>query len=111
MKESPSLKFYGLWSVQDLIQYYQSESSTPQDIRNLASSFKTYNAYEKVSEIQHKALLLTASHDKLVPKEKVFELHNMMPNSVIKVIQNAAHESPKEKAPEVNQAIIDFLES
>jgi pimeloyl-ACP methyl ester carboxylesterase len=110
MRENPGVKFYGLWSTEDLIEYYQTNPATAQDIRNLASSFRTYNAYQKIYEIKHKALLLTASHDKLVPKEKVFELHKMMPNSILKIIEQAGHESSKEKAPEVNESIISFLE-
>jgi pimeloyl-ACP methyl ester carboxylesterase len=111
MKENPKMKFYGLWSVQDLLEYYQTDPPTPQDIRNLASSFKTYNVYYKLKEIKHRTLLLTASHDRLVPKEKVFEIHSKMPNSIIKVIENAGHESPKERAPIVNDNIISFLEN
>ncbi|NHJ25748.1 MAG: alpha/beta hydrolase [Candidatus Lokiarchaeota archaeon] len=111
MKENPNLKFYGLWSVQDLIEYYKTDSPTPQDIRNLAASFKTYYAYDRINEIKHRALLLTASHDKLVPKEKMIELHKIMANSIIEVIEKAGHESAKEKAPEVNEYIINFLEN
>jgi pimeloyl-ACP methyl ester carboxylesterase len=111
MKENPNLKFYGLWSVQDLIEYYKTDSPTAQDIRNLTASFKTYYAYNKINEIEHKTLLLTASHDKLVPKENMIELHKVMVNSTIKVIERAGHESAKEKAPEVNESIIKFLEN
>ncbi|MFX0010104.1 MAG: alpha/beta fold hydrolase [Candidatus Hermodarchaeota archaeon] len=111
MREHLGVKFYGLWSTEDLIEYYQTNPATAQDIRNLASSFRTYDAYQRIHEIKHKTLLLTASHDKLVPKDKVFELHKMMPNSILKIIDQAGHESSKEKAPEVNESIISFLES
>jgi pimeloyl-ACP methyl ester carboxylesterase len=111
MKANPKEKFYGLWSVEDVLKYYKTDRPTAQDIRNIASSFKTHNAYEKLSEINHKTLLLTASHDRLVPKEKMLEIHDKMPNSTYHIIQKAGHESPKEKAPEVNKAIIKFLKS
>ena len=111
MREHPGVKFYGLWSTEDLIEYYQTNPATPQDIRNLASSFRTYDAYQRIHEINNKTLLLTASHDKLVPKEKVSELHKMMSNSILKIIDQAGHESSKENAPEVNESIISFLES
>jgi pimeloyl-ACP methyl ester carboxylesterase len=110
MKNNPKKKFYGLWSVDDVISYYQTNPATPQDMRNIAASFQTYNAYDRLSEIKHKTLLLTASHDMLVPKAKMFEIYKKMPNSTIEVIQKAGHESPKEKAPEINQKIISFLE-
>jgi len=110
MKANPKEKFYGLWSVEDLLNYYKTDPPTAQDIRNLASSFKTHKAYEKLHEIIHKTLLLTASHDRLVPKEKMFEIHERMPNSTYLIIEKAGHESPKSRAPEVNIAIIKFLE-
>lgn len=111
MKANPKEKFYGLWSVEDILEYYKTNPPTAQDIRNIASSFKTHNVDEKLHEIKHETLLLTASHDNLVPKEKVIEIHEKMPNSIIHIIQKAGHESPKEKAPEVNGAIIKFLKS
>jgi len=110
MKNNPKEKFYGLWSVEDLLEYYQTNPPTPQDIRNIASSLKTYNAFNRLAEIKHKTLLLTAEYDMLVPKAKMFEIHTKMPNSTIKVIKKAGHESPKEKAPEVNKAIIEYLQ-
>ena len=111
MKANPKERFYGLWSVEDVLKYYKTDPPTAQDIRNIASSFKTHNAYEKLLEIKHKTLLLTASHDRLVPKEKMLEIHKKMPNSTYLIIEKAGHESPKEKAPEVNKSIIKFLKS
>lgn len=111
MEANPKEKFYGLWSVEDLIEYYTTDPPTPQDIRNIAYSLKTHNIVHKLHEIKHKTLLLTASHDILVPKEKMFEIHRLMPNSIIKVIEEAGHESPKSKAPYVNKLIKDFLEN
>lgn len=111
MLANPKEKFYGLWSVEDLLEYYKSNPSRAQDIRNIALSFKTHNTFELLSEINHKTLLLTASHDVLVPKERMFEIHERIPNSVYKIIEEAGHESPKSKAPEVNKEIIDFFEN
>lgn len=111
MKANPKEKFYGLWSVEDVLEYYKTDPPSAQDVRNIASSFKTHKAYERLQEIKHKTLILTASHDKLVPKEKMLEIHQKLPNSTIQIIQEAGHESPKEKAPEVNKAIIKFLKS
>jgi len=111
MLANPKEKFYGLWSVDDLIDYYTTNPPTPQDIRNIAYSFKTYNTSNRLNEINHETLLLTASHDVLVPKERMFEIHTILPNSIIKVIEKAGHESPKSKAPEVNRSIIEFLKS
>lgn len=110
MKANQNHKFYGLWSVSDVLEYYKTDPPTPQDIRNIASSFKTYNAYSELFKIKHQALLLTASNDKLVPMALMRQIHEKMVNSVLTVIENAGHESPKSRAPEVNKAIIEFLE-
>ncbi len=109
MKANPKKKFYGIWSAEDLLEYYKTNPSTPQDIRNIANSFKNYEISEKLSNIPHKTLLLTASHDKLVPKSQMLEIHKKLPNSILKIIEEAGHESPKSKAPEINQLIINFL--
>lgn len=110
MEENPKKKFYGLWSVEDLIEYYKTDPMTLQDIRNIASSFKTHKAIDRLHEIEHETLLLSASHDILVPKTKMLEIHELMSNSIFKIIEEAGHESPKSKAPEVNKAILEFLQ-
>lgn len=109
MLANPKKKFYGLWSVEDLIEYYTTDPPTLQDIRNVAYSFKTLNFSNRIHEINHETLLLTASHDVLVPKERMMEMHKLLSNSEVKVIEKAGHESTKSNAPEVNQAIIEFL--
>ena len=38
------------------------------------------------------------------------EMHEKIPNSTLKVLDKAGHGSPKSRAPEVNNSIIDFLE-
>ncbi|MHA2394984.1 MAG: alpha/beta fold hydrolase [Promethearchaeota archaeon] len=111
MLDNPKEKFYGLWSAEDLIEYYTSDPPTPQDIRNISYSFKTHNTFDNLHKIQQRTLLLTASHDVLVPKERMIEIHNLIPNSTLKVIENAGHESHKSNAPEVNEIIINFLEN
>jgi pimeloyl-ACP methyl ester carboxylesterase len=109
MEADPKKKFYGLWSVEDLIDYYSTNPPTPKDIENMANALSTHKVYDKLNEIKHKTLVLAASHDKLVPKSVMEDLHNRLPNSIFKVIDKAGHESPKEKAPYVNKTIMEFL--
>ncbi len=109
MLDNPKEKFHGLWSVEDLIDYYTTDPPTPHDIRNISYSFKTHNAFNNLHKIKQETLLLTASHDVLVPKERMMEIHNLIPNSTLKVIEKAGHESHKSNAPEINQMIIEFL--
>jgi len=109
MLDNPKEKFHGLWSVEDLIDYYTRDPPTPHDIRNISYSFKTHNSFSNLHKIKQETLLLTASHDVLVPKERMMEIHNLIPNSTLKVIEKAGHESHKSNAPEVNRTIIEFL--
>ncbi|MFX1324988.1 MAG: alpha/beta fold hydrolase [Promethearchaeota archaeon] len=109
MMANPKKKFYGLWSAEDLIDYFTTDPPTPQDIRNIADSFKTLNFSDRLHEIKNDTLLLTASDDILVPKERMFAMQKILSNSKIKVIEKAGHESPKSNAPEINKAIIEFL--
>ena len=109
MEQNPKKKFYNLWSVEDLINYYSINPPSPIDIKNMAYALTTHDIYERLQEIKNKTLILAASHDKLVPKSVMLELHNKIPNSIFKIIEKAGHESIKEKAPLVNQALIEFL--
>ena len=111
MELNPKTKFYDLWSTKDLIDYFKIDPPRPQDITNLAHALSTINSFEKLNIIKHKTLILAASHDRLVPKSVMMEIHQRMPNSYFKVIGIAGHEYLKSKAPEVNQIILDFLEN
>jgi len=109
MVDDPKRKFYGLWSAKDLLDYFITDPPTPQDIKNLAHALKTQNTFDKLHEIKHNTLILAASHDRLVPKSVMLEIHEQIPNSLFKVIDKAGHEYLKSKAPIVNKIIIDFL--
>jgi len=110
MEADPKKKFYGIWSVEDLIEYIKTNPSRPIDIENQAQAIKSHNTFERLSQIKNKTLLLTASHDKLVPKFFVEQIHQKMPNSIFKVIDKAGHESHYSRAPEVNKIILSFLQ-
>jgi len=110
MEADPTKKFYGIWSAKDLIKYIQKNPSTPQDIENQAHAIKTHNTFERLNQIKAKTLLLSASHDKLIPKFFMQQMHERIPNSIFKVIDKAGHESHYSRAPEINNMIIDFLQ-
>jgi len=109
MKADPKKKFYGIWSVEDLINYIQDNPPRPQDIENFINVMNTQNAFDKLDKIQNKTLVLSASHDKMVPKVAGEYLHKLLPNSIFKVIEEAGHECHYSRAPEVNKIILDFL--
>ena len=109
MMANTKKKFYGLWSVEEIIKERAIDPPTPRDIENQAHALNNFNTFERLSEIKNKTLLLTASHDRLLPKTVMIEMHERIPTSTLKIIDKAGHSSPISKAPEVNQTITDFL--
>ena len=110
MMADPKKKFYGIWSVEDLIKYIQDNPPRPQDISNFMNVMNTQNAFDKLDQIKNRTLVLSASHDKMVPKVAGEYLHKLLPNSIFKVIEEAGHECHYSRAPEVNKIILDFLQ-
>jgi proline-specific peptidase len=109
MNENPKKKFYGLWSVEDLIEEKTKNGPTEKDINNQAEALKTHNVYERLSKINNDVLIIAADKDKTCPKAMNEKLHELIPNSKFVVLENASHQSILEYPHEVNQYIIDFL--
>ncbi|MFW9784448.1 MAG: alpha/beta fold hydrolase [Candidatus Heimdallarchaeota archaeon] len=111
MEEDPKRKFYGIFSAEDLIKDSAEDISTPQDIINGAHAIAEHYTHDLLYKITHKTLILCAEKDRLSPILVNKKLHELLPNSILKVIKEAGHSSIFEKAPEVNQIILEFLES
>ncbi|NVM34734.1 MAG: alpha/beta hydrolase [Candidatus Lokiarchaeota archaeon] len=109
MKEDLKKKFHGLFSAEDLIKDSIINPATPQDITNQANALGNHNVTEKLHLIKAETLVICADKDRQMPKAVNFKLHEGIPNSKFVVIEGASHESPQEKAPEVNEKIIEFL--
>lgn len=109
LKANPKRKFFGIWSAEDEIRESTLLMPTPRDIELQIEVIKRFNTLDRLHEIDNHTLLLGASHDKVCPKITIEEMHKRIPNSIFKVIEKAGHESPKTRALEVNQIIIDFL--
>ena len=109
LEADPSKRWYGLWSVEELIEMSNINPSTEKDVNLQAGALKTHHTFERLHTIKSPTLLLTASNDKQTPKSSMEEINEKIPNSTLIVIDKAGHQSPIEKAPEVNQHIIDFL--
>ncbi|TFG14394.1 MAG: alpha/beta hydrolase [Promethearchaeota archaeon] len=111
MKENPKKKFHDIWSVEDLINEKIENGPTIKDLSNQAHALSTHNTYNRLNEIKSEVLILSAEKDKSCPKSMGEKMHELIPNSNFIVIKGAAHQSILEKAPKVNQLIIDFLKS
>ncbi len=109
MQEDPKKKFFGLWSVEDLVNIDLANPSTPEDNNNAASAVKGHNVTGRLHEIKSETLLICGEKDRIATLSVQTNIHEQIPNSVFKVIKDARHGVSKEKAPEVNETIIDFL--
>lgn len=109
MGANPKKKFYGLWSVEDLIEFQNFSPPTPQDISyQSAALIQTFN-YDDLKQLKTPTLLIASSHDRLTSSNIMVQMHEAIPNSTLKMIEKAGHNSPLSRAPEVNEAIIEFL--
>lgn len=109
MKANPNKKYYGLWSVQDLIDHQNLNPVTPQDVINQSNALYPPNSKDELKNIKINTLLIASSHDRLTTKNALIELEKIIPNSRLVIIEKAGHSSPISKAPEVNETIIKFL--
>jgi 3-oxoadipate enol-lactonase len=109
MEKNPKKKYYGIWSAEDYIKILSSDPPTAQDIINQAEALKSHHTFDELKDIRNKTLLIAGSHDRLTPKVAMGEMHQELPNSTFIVIDKTGHFAPMTKTPDVNKAIIDFL--
>ena len=107
--EDPKKKIHGLFSAEDLIKIESTDISTPQDIENNTHFLLNFNVLEKLPEIKNDTLIITATHDRTLPRAANEKIHENIPNSELAIIEKAGHYSLQERAPEINQLIIEFL--
>ena len=111
MKENPKKRFFDLWSVDDLVKIDLANPSTPADNNNAANAVKGHNVTDRLHEIRSPTLLICGEKDRIATLSVQRKIHEQIPNSIFKVIKEARHGVSKEKAPEVNEAIINFLKN
>ncbi len=111
MEAAPSKMWYGAWSAEELIKESTINPPTAKDINSQAEALKTHNTFDRLDTIKNATLILVASHDRLMSKSSMEQIHEKLPNSTIVVMEKAGHSSPLSKALEVNQKIIDFLKA
>ncbi|MFX0048810.1 MAG: alpha/beta fold hydrolase [Candidatus Hermodarchaeota archaeon] len=110
MEANPTRKFYNIFSMEDLIKESTINPSEPKDIINQAEAMKTHYTLEKLGEIKNKTLLIAASHDRQTPVSVMMEMSNRIPNSELKIINEAGHFMTLSRASEVNKIILEFLD-
>jgi len=109
MQEDTRKKFHGLFSVEDYVQMKTTNIPTPKDIENQANALKYHDVIDQLHLIKSETLIITADKDRQTPMSRNQLIHEKIPNSKLVVIAGAGHDSPLEKAPEINKHIINFL--
>ena len=109
MEANPSKKFFNIFSMEDLIRESTINPSRSQDVINQAEAMKTHYTLERLHEIKNKTLLIAASHDRQTPVSVMTEMRKRIPNSELKVINEAGHFMTLSRASEVNEIILNFL--
>ncbi|MFX1312101.1 MAG: alpha/beta fold hydrolase [Promethearchaeota archaeon] len=109
MAENPKKKFFGLWSVEDLVERDLKNRYSPQDNENAGNAVKGHNVLDRLHEIKNATLILCGAKDRIAPVSVNEQMHEIISNSILKVIKDARHSLPLEKTPEVNQILVDFL--
>ncbi len=111
MAEDPKKKFFGLWSVEELIERELKNPYSIQDNENAANAVKGHNTFDRLHEIKSETLLLCGEKDRIAPVSVNQNMHERISNSTLKVIKDARHNLPLEKTLEVNQILLDFLKT
>lgn len=109
MEANPSKKFFNIFSMEDLIRESTINPSRSQDVINQAEAMKTHYTLERLHGIKNKTLLIAASHDRQTPVSVMTEMRKRIPNSELKVINEAGHFMTLSRASEVNEIILNFL--
>lgn len=100
-----------MWSAEDLIKNSMIDPPTAEDIEVQAGAVNTHHTLERLNEIKNNSLLIASTHDRIMPTAVMKEMHKRIPNSTLKIIDKAGHDSPLSRAPEINQMIIEFLKN
>ena len=105
----PKKKIYGLFSAEDLIEIDSKDISTPKDIEKSVHFLLNFNVLERLPNIKSETLIITATHDRTLPRTQSEKIHEKISKSKIVVIEKAGHGSVQERAPEINKHVMTFL--
>lgn len=109
--EEPKKKIHGLFSAEDLIEKGKTNPITPKDIEHYTQALGKHDTLDRLPKIKNDTLIISGTHDRSTPLSMNQIIHKNIPNSKLLVLEKAGHQSPIERAPEVNQAIIEFLKN
>lgn len=78
--------------------------------RRQAMAPMSFNAEPRLAEIEHPALVITGSADRVVPPSNSERLAEKLPNAQLEILNGAGHLCFIEQPDAFNQAVVEFLE-
>ena len=109
MREDPKNKLHGIISTEELIERGRVDPMKTTDIINMANAMGQHDTLDRLNEIKNETLIMCGEKDRFTPKSIANQMKDIIQNSKLKMF-SGSHWFPLENAPDVNQAIIDFLE-
>ncbi len=109
MRDNPKNILHGIISTEELIEMGKINPMKPADIINMANAMGQHDTLDRLNEIKNDTLIMCGEKDRFTPKSIANQMNDIIPNSKLKML-SGSHWFPLENAPEVNQAVIDFLE-
>lgn len=96
-------------TVDKLVQMRLENPQPPDAFQRQFAAASNFASKERLDQIKAKTLVIAGQKDRIVPLKLARSLHQELPNSQIKIINNAAHLVHIEQPEEVNSAILKFL--
>lgn len=109
MQADPKKKFYGLLSAEDLIEEFTDNQIKPEDYERFEKAGSMHDLLNRLSEVKHPTIIIGGANDKMSPKLVLDEMHEVLPNSKMEIVDKAGHHVFIEEALKVNQLILNFL--
>lgn len=81
----------------------------PYALQRQAMAVMTFNAYDRLPEVNATTLVMTGTNDKIVPAANSRILTERIPQARLVEFEGAGHGFLVEKAAETNAAVLDFL--
>lgn len=80
-----------------------------EELRNRIRGIAQYDVYDRLADLDVPTLVLTGSHDQLVPKQNSSLIANQIPNARLVEIEEAGHIFFVEQPEMSNAALLDFV--
>jgi pimeloyl-ACP methyl ester carboxylesterase len=97
--------------LQDFVLSMIRFPPTQHGLRNQSHAVAMHDTYDRLSQIQHRTLVMTGDKDGLIDCENSLILAGRIPNADLKIFPGLKHAFHLEAAARVNTVLIDFIDS